>query len=61
MAIPMRNTDILIFCIFNSAFLHCCTSNYRREETITVTMFTGAKTAVAQINDNADLVPEHGA
>ncbi len=55
MAELMRNTDILVF---NSAFPHCA-SNSRREETITVSMFTGAKTAVAQMCDkNADLVPE---
>ncbi len=55
MAVPMRNTDILVF---NSAFPHCA-SNPRRDETITVSMFTGAKTAVAQMcHGNADLIPE---
>jgi hypothetical protein len=53
-AVPMRTTDILVF---NSAFPHC-TSNYRFEETITMSMFTSAKTAVAQMANNADLVPE---
>ncbi len=53
-AVPMRSTDILVF---NSAFPHC-TSNYRFEETITMSMFTSAKTATAQMSTDADLAAE---
>jgi hypothetical protein len=50
----MRSTDILVF---NSAFPHCA-SNYRFEETITMSMFTSAKTATAQMSNDADLAAE---
>jgi hypothetical protein len=50
-AIPVRNMDVLVF---NSEFPHCA-SNYRKEDTITFSLFASAKTATAQMYNDSDL------